>query len=167
MTNDNKSDEEIIEEETQSRSEILQRASVRKSRKLGSLNIRPLSMESLSYLFEVENFFVRSAQVEDGRASPRNANSIWSAAEFIYIHSAPADEVAENVWNKAEFKSCVRHLLSSGGPLNDPEMMTTAVPVINDMVSEYFAAQSEMKTKGGQAVPSVGKKSARRGKRLI
>jgi hypothetical protein len=154
-------DEEVIEEGTP-RPEILARAVLTKGRKLGELTVRPLTAETLSYLFEVENFFIKGMKGE--RVSASNANAIWSTGEFIYIHAGDPDEVAESIWYRSEFRANVRGFLS--GPLNDPAILTAALPLIEEMVREYFAAQSEAAPqpgRGGLKKP-VGKGSARVGK---
>lgn len=154
-------DEETLEEGL-SRPEHLSRAVLLKGRKLGELTIRPMTAETLSYLFEVENFFIKGMKGE--RVSPANANAIWSTGEFIYIHAADPDEVAESIWYRSEFRANVRKMLS--GPLNDPAILTAALPIIEEMVREYFAAQSEAAPqpgRGGLKKP-VGKALARHGK---
>jgi hypothetical protein len=153
-------DEEILEEGLP-RPQALSRATLNNGRKLGDLTVRPLTAETLSYLFEVQNFYIKGMQGE--RVSPSNANAIWSTGEFIYIHAADPDEVAEAVWYRSEFRQKVRQFLA--GPLNDPAILTGALPIIEEMVREYFAAQSEMKpTPGKPQVQRGGKALARRGK---
>jgi hypothetical protein len=55
MNTDHIEDEDL---DQPTRPEILTRASLTKTRTLGSLSIRPLTAETLSYLFEVKNFYV-------------------------------------------------------------------------------------------------------------
>lgn len=155
------SDEEAIAEAAPVRGDLLKTSALVKGRKLGSLTVRPLTAETLSYLFECENFFIRGMKGE--RVAPSNANAIWSTAEFIYIHAGEADEVAEKIWSKADFKQAVREYLA--GPLNDPQLLAAALPIIEQMVSEYFAAQTQaQEPKGAKGLKTPGKASARHGK---
>jgi len=97
------------------------------------------------------------------RVSPANANAIWSTAEFVYIHAGDPDDVAESIWYRSEFRTKVREMLS--GPLNDPALLAAALPIIEQMVTEYFAAQSEVTPQHGKkGLHKPGKGSARRGK---
>lgn len=154
-------DEEILQE---SRPEILSKAILSKGRRLGELNVRPITAETLSYLFEVENFFIKGMKGE--RVSAANANAIWSTGEFIYIHAADPDIVADVIWHRDEFREGVRAFLR--GPLNDPKILTEALPIIEQMVAEYFAAQSEVSAAPtGSKLVRPGKASARHGKRPI
>lgn len=155
-------DEEILQSE--SRPEILSKAVLTKGRRLGELTVRPITAETLSYLFEVENFFIKGMKGE--RVSAANANAIWSTGEFIYIHAADPDIVAEVIWRRDEFREGVRSFLR--GPLNDPKLLTEALPIIEQMVTEYFAAQSEVAAApSGSKLVRPGKASARHGKRPI
>jgi hypothetical protein len=153
-------DEEAIE--TPTRPDALKSAALVKGRRLGDLVVRPLTAETLSYLFEVENFFIKG--MKGDRVSPTNANAIWSTGEFIYIHAGEPDEVAETIWYRSDFRAKVRELLA--GPLNDPTVLTAALPIIEQMVTEYFAAQSNVIPQAGKpGIPrKSGKASARRGK---
>ena len=157
---DTMTDEEILEA-TPARSDLLKTAALVKGRKLGPLTVRPMTAETLSYLFECENLFIRGMKGE--RVAPANANAVWSTAEFIYIHAADADEVADNIWDKAALKKGVREFLA--GPLNDPQVLAEALPLIEAMVAEYFAAQTQAKAqKGTLKELKAGKASARLGK---
>lgn len=154
-------DEEILQE---SRPEILSKSILTKGRSLGELTVRPITAETLSYLFEVENFFIKGMKGE--RVSAANANAIWSTGEFIYIHAADPDIVAEVIWRRDEFREGVRAFLR--GPLNDPKILTDALPIIEQMVTEYFAAQSEVSAAPtGSKLVRPGKALARHGKRPI
>jgi hypothetical protein len=151
-------DEEMIEQE---RPQLLKTAMLAKTRKLGDLIVRPLTAETLSYLFEIENFFIKG--MKGDRVSPNNANAIWSTGEFIYIHAGDPEEVAESIWYRSEFRTNVRKMLA--GPLNDPVVLTQALSVIEQMVGEYFAAQSEVAPQSGKPrIKQVGKAPARHGK---
>ena len=155
-------DEEVTAADLPPREELLATATLQAGRKLGSLTIRKMTAETLSYLFQVENFFIRG--IKGDRVSPNNANAIWSTAEYVYIHSADPDEVAESIWYPLEFRTNVRKTLR--GPLNDPKMLTEALPIIEASVAEYFAAQSEVQAQPGMTkLTKPGKASARHGKR--
>jgi hypothetical protein len=159
MIEEHLTDEEAIE--TKPRPELLKTAALVKGRTLGPLNVRPMTAETLSYLFEVENFFIKGMKGE--RVSANNANAVWSTAEFIYIHAGDPEEVAESIWYRREFRANVRAMLA--GPLNDPALLTAALPVIEQMVTEYFAAQSDAAPQAGKKVlHRPGKGSARHGK---
>lgn len=160
MTSDHLTDDEAISDQPV-RETLLKTAVLNRGRTLGPLTIRPLTAETLSYLFECENLFIRGMKGE--RVAPSNANAIWSTAEFVYIHAADPDQVAENIWDKAAFKRAVREYLA--GPLNDPALLTGALPIIEQMVSEYFAAQTEAVPEAGKpGFKRPGKASARHGK---
>lgn len=161
MTSEHLTDEEAIAEAAPIRGDLLKTAALVKGRPLGPLTVRPLTAETLSYLFECENFFIRG--MKGDRVAPSNANAIWSTAEFIYIHAADADDVAANIWDKAAFKQAVRGFLA--GPLNDPQLLAGALPIIEAMVNEYFAAQTQtQEAKGAKGLRAPGKGSARHGK---
>jgi len=160
MTEDHLTDDEAI---ATPRPELLKTAALVKGRPLGELVVRPMTAETLSYLFEVENFFIKGMKGE--RVSPANANAIWSTAEFIYIHAGDPDDVAESIWYRSEFRTKVREMLS--GPLNDPAILSAALPIIEKMVAEYFAAQTETAPQHGKKAPQrPGKGSARAGRRV-
>lgn len=159
-TTDHLSDEEAIADQPV-RETLLKTAVLSKGRPLGDMIIRPLTAETLSYLFEVQNLFIRGMKGE--RVSPSNANAIWSTAEFIYIHSADPDEVATTIWDAESFRRSVRAYLA--GPMNDPKILTQALPIIEHMVSEYFAAQTEAQPEAPKMhAKRAGKASARHGK---
>jgi hypothetical protein len=158
MNEDHLTDDEAI---ATPRPELLKQAALVKGRPLGELVVRPMTAETLSYLFEVENFFIKGMKGE--RASANNANAIWSTAEFIYIHAGLEDEVADSIWNREEFRLNVRRMLS--GPLNDPQILAAALPIIEQSVAEYFATQTQAAPQPGKArLKMPGKASARRGK---
>ena len=160
MSEENLTDEEVIEA-TPIRSDLLKTAALVKGRKLGPLTVRPMTAETLSYLFECENFFIRG--IKGDRVAPANANAIWSTAEFVYIHAADEDEVATTIWDKLAFKQAVRGFLV--GPMNDPQVLAEALPIIEQMVAEYFAAQTQaQEQKGVKGLKTPGKASARVGK---
>ena len=157
--NDHLSDEEAIA--TPSRLEVLTKETLTKGRSLGPLTIRPMTAETLSYLFEVENFFIRGMKGE--RVSAQNANAIWSTAEFLYIHCGDPQEVRYNVWLRSQWRQAVGDFLA--GPLNDPKLLADALPIIEEMVLGYFAVQTEAARKGkGPRLPIAGKEQARVGK---
>ena len=156
--NDHLSDEEAI---APSRLEVLTKSTLTKGRSLGPLTVRPMTAETLSYLFEVENFFIRGMKGE--RVSAQNASAIWSTAEFLYIHCGDPQEVRHNVWLRSQWRQAVGDFL--GGPLNDPKLLSDALPLIEEMVLGYFAVQTEAARKGkGPRIPVAGKEQARVGK---
>jgi hypothetical protein len=160
---------EHIEDETQdepAREDLLMRATAPAGRKLGDLTMRPMTSETFTYLWHVKNFFLKGLFGDE--VSSQNANPLWSTAEFVYIHAGDEDEVAESVWQPDAFRGNVRAFLR--GPLNDPQLLTEALPIIEAIVREYFAAQSKvMKGKGGAGAGGKmpGKKQARAGLRPI
>lgn len=159
MIEEQLTDEEALQEPA--RPELLKTAMLAKGRKLGELIVRPMTAETLSYLFEVENFFIKG--MKGDRVSASNANAIWSTGEFIYIHAADPDEVADAIWYRSDFRANVRKMLA--GPLNDPAVLTAALPIIEQMVAEYFAAQSEVAPQAGKpGLKRPGKASARHGR---
>jgi hypothetical protein len=165
-SNDHLTDDEIIEDGP-TREELLMRATAPAGRKLGTLTLRPLTSETFTYLWHVKNFFLKGL-FGDSEVSPQNANPVWSTAEFVYIHAGDEDEVADSVWDTNAFRSNVRAFLR--GPLNDPQILTAALPIIEAIVREYFAAQNKvMKGKGGAGAGGAtpGKKQARAGRRPI
>ena len=154
-------DEEATAADLPPREELLATATLQPGRKLGSLTIRKMTAETLSYLFQVENFFIRG--LKGDRVSPNNANAIWSTAEFLYIHCGDPQEVRHNVWLRSQWRQAVGDFL--GGPLNDPKLLSDALPVIEEMVLGYFAVQTEAARKGkGPRIPVAGKEQARVGK---
>jgi hypothetical protein len=162
--NEHQTDEEAIGFKIPAREQLLETATIERGIPLGDMTVRKITAETLSYLFQIENFFIRGLQGE--RASANNANAIWSTAEFIYIHTANPDEVASLVWNRIAFRSAIRDFLS--GPFNDPKLLTDSLPIIEKLVGEYFAAQSKVvATPGRSKVVMPGKQQARHGKRPI
>lgn len=155
-------DEEAFEDGP-TRDELLTRSVAPAGRRLGPLRLRPLTSETWAYLVTRKNFYIAALM---GEATPINANPVWSAAEFVYIHAADLAEVAEAIWDDATFKDNVRHMMRE--ELNDPKIMIEALSVINAILQEYFAAlnQSASATQSPNAASSMpGKKPARAGKR--
>ena len=162
MTNDHISDEEALDAGP-SREEILTRSTAPAGRKLGELTLRAMTSETFTYLWHVKNFFLSGVM---GKANSVNSNPVWSTAEFVYIHAADLDEVANAIWDAQTHRNNVREFLR--GPLNTPTILTEALPIIEDMVREYFAAQNQSAaaSQSPHAASSVpGKKPARAGKR--
>jgi hypothetical protein len=160
--NDLMPDEEVLDDGP-SRTELLTRATAPGGRKLGELTLRPLTSETFTYLWHVKNFFMAGLMGSD---APTNSNPVWSTAEFVYIHAGDEDEVADAIWNEKAFKTNVRNMLK--GPLNDPTILTAALPIIEGMVKEYFAAQNQSAAASQSpkaALSMPGKKPARAGKR--
>lgn len=145
------------------RDELLTRSVAPGGRRLGPLTLRPLTSETWAYLVTRKNFYIAALM---GEKTPTNANPVWSAAEFVYIHAADIDEVAETIWDDAAFKANVRAMMRE--ELNDPKIMIDALPIIEAILQEYFAAlnQSANATQSPHAASSMpGKKPARAGKR--
>ena len=165
MNEDLQTDEEALD--APKRDNLLASAILqRKGRPLGELIVRKITAETLSYLFEINNFFIRGLKGDREKVSPANANAIWSTAEFIYLHAGDPDEVADVVWLPTLFRQKVRETLA--GPLNDPLILNAALPLIETMVGEYFAAQTEVAaTPGRTKLARPGKAQARHGKRPI
>lgn len=160
MIEEHLTDEEATQDQP-NRPQLLKTSMLAKGRKLGDLIVRPMTAETLSYLFEIENFFIKG--MKGDRVSASNANAIWSTGEFIYIHAADPDEVADAIWYRSEFRANVRKMLA--GPLNDPKVLTAALPIIEQMVAEYFAAQSEVAPQAHKTgLKKPGKAPARHGK---
>jgi hypothetical protein len=157
-------DEEATAADLPPREDLLATAALQGARKLGSLSVRKITAETLSYLFQVENFFIKG--IKGDRVSASNANAIWATAEFVYIHAGDPEEVAESIWYPLEFRNNVRKTLS--GPLNDPKLLAEALPIIEHSVAEYFAAQSEVQAQPGRTkLAKPGKAQARHGKPRI
>lgn len=161
--NDIITDEEALQDGP-SREELLTRSSAPAGRKLGELTLRPMTSETFTYLWHVKNFFLSGVM---GEANPVNSNPVWSTAEFVYIHAADLDEVADAIWDAQRHRDNVREFLR--GPLNNPTTLTEALPVIEEMTKEYFAAQNQSAAAASQSPHAAsyvpGKKPARAGKR--
>jgi hypothetical protein len=158
---DLQTDAEIIAEEP-TREELLVRSMSPVTRKVGDLVLRPMTSETFTYLWENKNFFLRGVM---GEGEVVNKNPVWSTAEFVYIHAADLDRVAADAWDAERHRDNVREFLR--GPMNSPQLLTAALPVIEDMVKEYFAVQNEAGIKAaGGASGSVdsGKEQARAGR---
>lgn len=162
MSNDTdlQTDEEVLE--TASREELLTSGTLGKARAFRGMKLRPPTMESMSYLWELKNYFV--FRDEQGRVV-RN-NPVLGVAEFIYVHTADIDEVADNMTDKAAMRERLRELMN--GPLAGLSTLEEAMPVIEAMLNEYMAAQSEIDaTAKGAGAALPGKGQARAGKRRI
>lgn len=159
MSNDTDlhTDEEIID--GPSREQLLTSGAVGAKRKIRGLTLRPPTMESMSYLWELKNYFV--FRDEKGRVV-RN-NPVLGVAEFVYVHHADIDEVADNMTDKAALREKLRELMN--GPLSGLSSLEEAMPVIEAMLNEYMAAQSEIDAKAAKGAQTPGKGQARAGKR--
>jgi hypothetical protein len=115
----------------------------------------------MSYLWELKNMFV----FRDDKGRVVRNNPMLAVAEFVYIHSADIDEVAENMTDPTALREAVRAVMN--GPLAGLAMMNEAVPVIEGMIKEYMAAQSEIDSRTGSESAASGKGQARAGKRRI
>ena len=163
-TEDLLSDEEVMASDP-TREELLTRALSPAPRKIGELSLRPMTSETFTYLWHVRNFFLNGVLPA---SEIGNKNPVWSTAEFVYIHAADLDAVAQDIWDENVHRDNVRAFLR--GPLNSPHMLTAALPVIEEMVKEYFAVQNEG-IADGQATSAPkhysGKEPARAGKQAI
>jgi len=160
MSTDLQTDEEILNEEKPTREELLTSGTKMEKPEIRGIKLRKITAETLTYLWERKNIFIYKD--EDGR-SARN-NPIWSIAEFVYIHSGDPIDVAQNMMREREFIRSVRDLMNN--QLNGFEIVREAMPVIELMVAEYQAAQSEIATSGSPSAvaASPGKAQARFGK---
>lgn len=160
MSDELQTDDEAIAD-APPRMEMLSKATLTRGRKLGELTVRPMTAETFSYLHTYKNFFALSFLGQS--VSPENANAIWGAAEFIYIHSEDADIVADVVRSPDDFRRGVRNLLN--GPLNRITVLNEAFAIVKEMLLEYAAAESEVVEATGAKLRTPGKASARAGKR--
>jgi hypothetical protein len=154
---DLQTDEEALE--IQSRSELLTKGAISTTKKIGDMILRAPTMESMSYLWELKNYFV--FRDENGRVARNNA--VIGVAEFIYVHHADIDEVAEVMTEPKLLRQKLRQYIN--GPLSEFKALTEAMPAIEAMLTEYAAAQAEVDSsaKGGES--PRGKGSIRVGKR--
>jgi hypothetical protein len=151
------SDDEVIE--VQTRDELLTSGALGVVRKLRGMILRPPTMESMSYLWELKNYFVY--RDNDGKVA-RN-NPVIGVAEFVYVHHADIDEVAEVISDKAELRKKLREYIN--GPLSGFQTLGDAMPIIESMLTDYAAAQSEIDGTAKGAGQPRGKGQARAGKR--
>jgi len=161
MSNDTdlQTDEDIVQGAT--REELLTSGALGKGRVFRGMTLRPPTMESMSYLWEMKNYFV--FRDEQGRIV-RN-NPVLGVAEFVYVHHADIDEVAETMTDKKALREALRGYMN--GPLAGLATLEEAVPVIEAMLNEYMAAQSEIEATAGGKGGLPGKGQARAGKRRI
>lgn len=158
--NDLQTDEEIVT--AASREELLTSGATGKPRVFRGMKLRAPTMESMSYLWELKNYFV--FRDEKGRIV-RN-NPVLGVTEFIYVHHADIDEVADNMTQPAVLREKLREYMN--GPLAGLKTLEEAMPVIEAMLNEYMAAQSEIDaTAKGAGAALPGKGQARAGKRRI
>lgn len=163
-TTDMMTDEEAIQSEP-IREELLARSISTVPRKVGDLNLRPMTSETFGYLWDVRNYFLKGWIPE---SDITHKNPVYAAAEFVYIHNADLDSIGQDIRDEALHVQRVREYLR--GPLQGAQMLTSAVAVINDMVQEYFAAQNEGIADGKVAAAPThysGKEPARAGKPAI
>jgi hypothetical protein len=154
---DLQTDEEVIEQE--SRDSLLTSGALGKNRILRGLSLRPPTMESMSYLWEMQNYFV----FRDEKGKVARNNPVIGVAEFVYVHHADIDEVAEIITSKAAMREKLREYMN--GPLAGFSTLADAMIVIEAMLKEYAAAQSEIDNSIKGAVTKQGKGQARAGKR--
>jgi len=160
MNNDLQTDEEVVEKTT--REDLLTSGGLSKARKFRGMTLRPLTMESMSYLWELKNYFV----FRDEKGHVVRNNPILAVAEFIYIHHADIDEVADNMTDKTALREKLREYMN--GSLAGLSTLEEVMPFIESMLNEYMAAQSEIDaTAKGAGAAMPGKGQARAGKRRI
>jgi hypothetical protein len=161
MSTDLQTDEEIINQDKPTRDDLLTSGMKMEKPEIRGIRLRKITAETLTYLWERKNVFI--FKDSDGR-SARN-NPIWSIAEFVYIHSADPIDVAQSMMHERDFIGCVRELMNN--ELQGFEIVQEAMPVVESMVAEYQAAQSEIATSGSASAvaASPGKAQARFGKR--
>jgi hypothetical protein len=160
-TTDLQTDEEILNEDNPTREDLLTSGAKMENPVIRGIKLRKITAETLTYLWERKNIFI--FKDEDGR-SARN-NPIWSIAEFVYIHSSDPIDVAQSMMHERDFIAAVRELMNN--ELQGFEIVQEAMPVVESMVAEYQAAQSEIATRGSASAVSAspGKAQARFGKR--
>lgn len=154
---DLQSDEEAIE--TRSRQDMLTHGALGQPMSLRGMKLRPPTMESMSYLWELKNYFVY--RDEQGRIA-RN-NPVLGVAEFVLVHHADVREVAELMGEKDKLMDKLREYMN--GPLAGFKVLEEAMPVIEVMLSDYAAAQTELEGSAQAATDKAGKGRARAGKR--
>lgn len=158
--NDLQTDEEVVEKTT--REDLLTSGGLSKSRKFRGITLRPLTMESMSYLWELKNYFV----FRDTEGKIVRNNPILAVAEFIYVHHGEIDEVADNMTDRSALREKLREYMN--GPLAGLSTLEEIMPFIESMLNEYMAAQSEIDaTAKGAGAAMPGKGQARAGKRRI
>lgn len=146
-TNDEMTDDEAVANEEPSREELLARGANPTPRKLGKIKLRPITPETISYLWELKNMFV----YRDESGNVARNNPMLAVAEFVYIHSGDIDEVAENMSKPRAMRAAVRELMNK--ELFGSSSMEEAVSVIDGLLKEYIAAQAEvdaLAAKGGK-----------------
>lgn len=146
-TNDEMTDDEAVANEEPSREELLARGANPTPRKLGKIKLRPITPETISYLWELKNMFV----FRDADGNVARNNPMLAVAEFVYVHSGDIDEVAENMSDPRALRSAVRDMMNT--ELAGSASMQEAVKVIDGMLKEYMAAQAEvdaLAAKGGK-----------------
>ena len=156
---DLQSDEEIVE--TASRDELLTSGALGRPCSLRGLELRAPTMESMSYLWELKNYFV--FRDENGRVA-RN-NPILGVAEFVFVHHCDVREVAILMTDSDRLMDKLREYMN--GPLAGFKVLEEAMPIIEAMLSEYAAAQSEIDATAKKGSDRVGKGRARAGKQPI
>lgn len=156
---DLQSDEEILE--GVSREDHLTSGALGKPRTLRGLKLNPPTMESMSYLWELKNYFV----YRDANGKVARNNPVIGIAEFVYVHHGDIDEVAEIIADKTAMRQKLREYIN--GPLSGWKTLEEAMPVIESMLSEYSAAQTEVEASAKTSAAPMGKGRARAGKQRI
>lgn len=156
-THDLHSDEEVIQ--GRSREELLTHGAITQEFIFRDMKLRPPTMESMSYLWELKNYFVY--RDENGRVA-RN-NPVLGVAEFLFVHHADVREVAELMRHSDKLMDKLREYMN--GPLSGFKVLEEAMPVIEAMLTDYAAAQSELEGGAQAQTNKSGKGRARAGKR--
>jgi hypothetical protein len=161
MSNDTdlQTDEDIVEGAT--REELLTSGALGRPREFAGMKLCIPTMETMSYLWELKNFFV----FRDDQGRVVRNNPVVGIAEFLYVHHTDIDTVAEIVTDKKAFRAAIREIIN--GPLAVPGALEEAVPIIDRMQQEYLAAQAEIEATAGGKGALPGKGQARAGKRRI
>jgi hypothetical protein len=156
---DLQTDEEVME--SASREELLTSGALGRPRTLRGMKLRAPTMESMSYLWELKNYFV----FRDDKGRVARNNPILGIAEFVFVHHADVREVADLMTDKEGLMDKLREYIN--GPLAGFKVLEEAMPVVESMLTEYAAAQSEIDATAKKGSDPVGKDQARAGKRRI
>jgi hypothetical protein len=156
---DLQTDEEVLE--SASREELLTSGAIGKPRTLRGMTLRAPTMESMSYLWELKNYFV----YRDDKGRVARNNPVLGVAEFVFMHHADVREVASLMTDRDALMEKLREYMN--GPLTGFKALEEAMPVIEVMLSEYAAAQSEVDATAKKGSNPVGKDRARAGKQRM
>lgn len=154
---DLQTDEEVLE--LHSREELLKSGALGQSRMLRGMELRAPTMESMSYLWELKNYFV----YRDSKGRVARNNPVLGVAEFVLLHHAEVREVALLMKDEDLLMEKLREYMN--GPLGGFKALEEAMPIIEVMLSEYAAAQAEIDATAKKGPTPAGKDPARAGKR--